>query len=69
METFRHPRTTNAEQLAPGRREFPKALSPRPRAFIVLRLDVRAVLQQQLHDGAVAFGCCPMQGGLASARR
>ena len=38
---------------------------PRPRASILLRLDVRAVLQQQRHGGVVAVPRCPMQGGVA----
>ena len=42
---------------------------PGPRAIIVLRLDVRFVLQQQLHAGAVASPRCFMQGGVASERR
>ena len=45
----------------------PAALPPGPRAIIVLRPSVRAMLQQQLRDPAVYFACCIMQGSVASA--
>ena len=51
--------------LCPGSQR-PPALHPGPRANIVLRPRVDAVLQQQLHNGAMATARRFMQGGITS---
>ena len=55
-----------APKLSPRPSKQP-LFAPGPRANILLCLDIRVVLQQQLHDRAVARERCHMQGGRALA--